>query len=308
MFENVYYYYYSKKNKIDLIYNISGTAQFVSASKQLVKIQNLLFYSKKLDKLYLDNKKRKDWLKHIFIKRLVFKLMLQMSKYIEIQSSHVKDNIRDYLNVKKKFFFIKNDFDVKKISINNKAYDFNKKVTYLYIVGPHYNMPHKNFKDFINAMTTLNKRNINFELKITLSKENLEKNVLWDRRLNDKTIFLGYITKNQIEKQFQNNTILISNSVIETLGLHVVEAISNGILTIVPNENYAKVVYGTDIQTYELYNVKSLINKIDDIYKLSNENICRIIIKNKKHLIKNEKNKHLTCISMFNEILKESYV
>ena len=169
-------------------------------------------------------------------------------------------------------------------------------------------MPHKNFKDFINAMTTLNKRNINFELKITLSKENLEKNVLWDRRLNDKTIFLGYITKNQIEKQFQNNTILISNSVIETLGLHVVEAISNGILTIVPNENYAKVVYGTDIQTYELYNVKSLINKIDDIYKLSNENICRIIIKNKKHLIKNEKNKHLTCISMFNEILKESYV
>ena len=148
----------------------------------------------------------------------------------------------------------------------------------------------------------------NFEIKITLSKKHLENSDLWDKQLNSKTKFLGYINKDEIKKQFQNNTILISNSVIETLGLHVIEAISNGILSIVPNENYATVVYGNDIQTYELYNVSSLINKIDDIYKLPNESISKIITKNKKYLIKNEKNKHLSCISMFNKILKESYV
>ena len=106
----------------------------------------------------------------------------------------------------------------------------------------------------------------------------------------------------------ENNTILISNSVIETLGLHVIEAISNGILSIVPNENYATVVYGNDIQTYELYNVSSLINKIDDIYKLPNEDIGKIITKNKKHLMKNEKYKYLSCTRIFNEIIKDNHV
>jgi hypothetical protein len=309
IFENFYFYYFVKKNNIDLIYNITGTAQFFSASKQLLKIQNLLFYSKKLDEYYLNNNMQKEWLKHIFIKRLVFKLMLQIGKYIEIQSSHVKDNLKDYLDLKGKVFFIKNDFEVKNISLNNNnVYDFKKKVTFLYIIGPHFNMPHKNIKDFLKAMTVLSQVNNNFEIKITLSKKHLVNSDLWDKRLNNKTKFLGYINKDEIEKQFQNNTILISNSVIETLGLHVIEAISNGILTIVPNENYAKVVYGDDIQTYELFNVKSLINKIDDIYKLPNESISKIITKNKKYLTKNEKNKHLSCISMFNKILKESYV
>lgn len=309
IFENFYFYYFEKKNKIDLIYNSSGTAQFLSATKQLTKIQNLLFYSKKLDKLYLNNKLRKEWLKHIFIKRLVFKSMLHISKYIEVQSSHVKDNLKDYLNLKKKVFFIKNDFKVDNKNINKtKDYNFKKKVTFYYIIGPHFNMPHKNIKDFVKAMTRLSKVNNNFEIKITLSKKHLENSDLWDKRLNSKTKFLGYINKDEIKKQFQNNTILISNSVIETLGLHVIEAISNGILSIVPNENYATVVYGNDIQTYELYNVSSLINKIDDIYKLPNESISKIITKNKKYLIKNEKNKHLSCISMFNKILKESYV
>jgi hypothetical protein len=45
---------------------------------------------------------------------------------------------------------------------------------------------------------------------------------------------------------FCDNTILISTSIIETLGLHVIEGIKNGITTITPDESYANIVYGSE--------------------------------------------------------------
>ena len=53
---------------------------------------------------------------------------------------------------------------------------------------------------------------------------------------------------------FCDNTILISTSVIETLGLHVIEGIKNGVITIAPDEEYANTVYGENMFKYELFN------------------------------------------------------
>ena len=52
LYENIFFRKYVKKYNIDLIYNFSGTNQFFIKTPKLIKVQNLLFYSKKLDKYY----------------------------------------------------------------------------------------------------------------------------------------------------------------------------------------------------------------------------------------------------------------
>jgi glycosyltransferase involved in cell wall biosynthesis len=306
LFENLHFSNYSRINKVDLIYNFSGTAQFFTNTKQLVKVHNLLFYSKKLDKTYTQEKKYIDWIKHIFIKRIFFKLMLKISRNIEIQSDHVKDNLSDFIDISKKTFFIKNDFDVDDGSFSSvKKYDFSKKITFIYIVGPHFYMLHKNMKDFIDAMSKLNKTDFDFDIKITLTQKELEKSDLWNNELNKKTEFLGYISKNDIDNLFENNTILISTSIIETLGLHVIEAISKGILAIVPEEKYSLSVYGMDVFKYPLFCMDALLDVINTVSLLNNNQINAIIIKNQEYLIQNENQKNKNIFDSFHKCLKD---
>ena len=68
---------------------MTGTRQLLFGFPTIVKIQNLLFFTKKLDSIYFDNNKRILWLKQIWFKRFIFDLMLRYSENIEIQSIHV---------------------------------------------------------------------------------------------------------------------------------------------------------------------------------------------------------------------------
>lgn len=308
-YENIIFRKLIKEKNIDLVYNFSGTGQFFSNVTQLTKIHNLLFYSKKIDQIYFYKKQYLKWFKQIFIKRLLFHIMIKNIKYIEVQSLHVKDYISDFIDISNKLFFVKSDihfFD--KDFYNIKNYNFKEKITILFLVGPHFEYLHKNLEDFVKAMIQLKSRNISFEIKITLTEEQLSSSILWDNELNQNTIFLGYISQNEIKKLFNNNTLLISTSVIETLGLHVIEAIQSGIISIVPNEIYSKKVYGEDIQTYELFDYISLVNKIEEISLLNNNDIKDIILKNKKFLLNNENLKFNNIIEVFSEIVKEKNV
>jgi len=308
-FENIIFRKIIKEKKISLIYNFSGTAQFFLTVPQIIKVHNLLFYSKKIDKVYFEKRNYLAWLKQIFLKRLVLHTMIRQVKYIEVQSMHVKEYISDFIEINNKIFFIKSDIEIKeKLFQKIKEYDFSKKIRFLYIVGPHFEYLHKNIEDFVQAMGLLKTFNISFEINITLSKEELTKSILWNEELNNNTNFLGYISKEEIKKQFIDNTILISTSVIESLGLHVIEAIQNGILAICPNENYCKSVYGNDIITYELFNEKALINEIKKVVLLSNNNVKDIIQKNQQYLIKNENKKYQNILDIFDEILKDKNV
>lgn len=307
-FENIYFKSFIKQYGISLVYNFTGSGQFFSKTPQLVKIHNLLFYSKQLDKAYFKEHQYLKWLKQIYIKRFVFLAMVRHAMYIEIQSKHVKHAIADFLTINNKHFFIKSDIDY----ANNcpkyiRQYNFKKPITLLYIVGPHFSFLHKNIKDFIEAMCILNEENIDFSIKITLTQNQLEESGLWNKKLNHRTQFLGYIKdKKEIGSLFQNNTILISTSIIETLGLHVIEATLNGILTIVPNENYARQVYGKDILHYDLFNPKSLVHRILDILSNDPWECCAKIKKQKQYLIMNENKKMNTIFDIFNILIGKS--
>lgn len=308
-YENIVFRKIIKEYKIDLVYNFSGTAQFFLPIPQITKVHNLLFYSKKIDKVYFEKKEYFKWMKQIFLKRVIFHTMIKQTQYIEVQSNHVKEYISDFIDISKKQFFIKSDIEVSKNLFETpKQYDFSKKIRFLYIVGPHFEYLHKNFADFIRAMADLKKENFDFEIIITLTKEQLHHSTLWDKDLDSTTTFLGYVSKDELQKQFQDNTILISTSVIETLGLHVIEAVQNGILTIVPNEKYSLEVYSSDILTYELFNTKTLVNTIKEISVQDNNDIKDIIIKNQNYLVKNEKTKCQSIVQIFDAILKEKNV
>jgi len=308
-YENIVFRKIIKEYKIDLVYNFSGTAQFFLPIPQIVKVHNLLFYSKKINKVYFEKKEYFKWIKQIFLKRLVFHSMIKQTQYIEVQSNHVKEYISDFIDISKKQFFIKSDIEASKNLFETpKQYDFSKKIRFLYIVGPHFEYLHKNFEDFVKAMIEFKKEGFDFEVIVTLTKEQLVDSTLWDKNLDEKTKFLGYISKEELKKQFQNNTILVSTSVIETLGLHVIEGIQNGVLTISPDELYAKEVYGEDIITYKLFDSQSLVSRVKKLTSYDNNQIEDIILKNQNYLISNEKQKYNSIVKIFDEILKEKNV
>jgi len=308
-FENVIFRKFIEEKKMDLVYNFSGSAQFFSKVSQITKVHNLLFYSKKMDYVYFEKKEYFKWFKQIFLKRVVFHSMIQRNDYIEVQSNHVKEYMSDFIDTSKKVFFIKTDIEVDSDKfVQPKKYAFTRKIRFLYIVGPHFDYLHKNFIDFVNAMKLLKEENLDFEIVLTLSKDQLHNSNLWDKELDEHTKFLGYVSKDELKKYFQDNTILVSTSVIETLGLHVIEAVQNGILATTPNEKYSLDVYGKNILTYDLFDSKSLVQVIKNIILQDTNEITDRILKSQQYLIENENRKYQNIVDIFDNVIKEKNV
>jgi hypothetical protein len=304
--ENLYFLSFVLRKNISLIYNITGTRQLLFGVPTIVKIQNLLFFTKKLDSIYFDNNKKFLWLKQIWLKRFIFGFMLRWTKNIEIQSIHVKEELSNFINVENKIFFIKNDFFIDQSHVSEpKQYDFNKEIIFLFVVGSHFSFPHKNIGDFVKTMVMLFDSGLNFHINITLNYEELKRSGLWNDKLNSITSFLGYIDSKRMNTLFRNNTILISTSVIETLGLHVLEGILKGVLCIVPNESYSENVYGNSVLTYNLFDCESLMEAVIQLKSYNNSACHSLILDNQDYICRNENNKYRNSLSIFNDVLKK---
>ena len=303
IYENIFFKKIIKTKKINLIYNFSGTSQIFIKQPQLLKMHNLLFFSKKLNEHYFSKYDFILWLQQVYIKSIFFRLMLSLSNNIEIQSKHVADSLSKFINLNNKKIYIKSDIqtspnDFKKV----KNYNFSNKIKFLYIVGPHFEYPHKNFNDFVLTMLRLKDTGIDFEINITLTKNELENSRYWDSSLNSHTNFYGYISDSEtLDSLFCDNAILISTSIIETLGLHVIEAIKNGIISIVPNEEYSKDVYGNNMFFYDLHDVSSLTKTILSLIKTHNF-ISDKIRSQQAYLVQNEGNKFNNMQTIFDEV------
>ena len=305
-YENIVFRRLVKNHNIQLIYNFSGSAQlnFLINSLQLTKVHNLLFYSRSLDAVYHSKTAYFEWVKQVFLKRLYFKFMLNQSKYIEVQSNHVQDCLSNFIDTKNKIFYEKSDIDVCNDAFSlPRKYDFSKKIKFLYIVGPHFESIHKNFITFVNALSALDRLNIDYEINITLTKDQLHGSEVWDSTLDSKTNYLGYIdSQDEMNKLFCSNTILISTSIIETLGLHVIEGIKNGVITIAPNENYARAVYGDNMILYDTLNSDSLLNEIQVVLE-SDTPYFELIFSLQNKLKNREAAKYGNILNIFKEVL-----
>ena len=307
--ENLYFLSFVLIKNISLIYNLTGTRQLLFGIPTIVKIQNLLFFTRKLDSIYFNNYKKILWFKHIWLKRFIFILMMRFTKNIEIQSTHVKEELSNFINVENKNFFIKNDFLIDQSQFSEPVqYDFNKEITFLYVVGPHFYFPHKNIGDFVKTMVMLFNSGLNFHINITLTYEELNRSDQWDDKLNKITTFLGYVDSKRMKTLFSNNVVLISTSVTETLGLHVIEATLNGVLCIVPSESYSEKVYGNSILTYNLFDCESLKLTIIQL-KSYNKSACHgLILDNQRYIYHNENEKYSDSLSIFNDVLKKGKI
>ena len=305
-YENFIFKRLVKDNEIQLVYNFSGSAQlnFLIHIPQLTKVHNLLFYSRNLDAVYHSKKAYFEWFKQVFFKRLYFRFMLNQSKYIEVQSNHVQDCLSDFIDTKNKIFYEKSDIDVCSDAFSlPRKYNFSKIIKFLYIVGPHFEFIHKNFITFVNALTAFDRLNIDYEINITLTKDQLYNSEIWDSALDSKTNYLGYIdSQDEMNKLFCSNTILISTSIIETLGLHVIEGIKNGVITIAPNESYARIVYGDNMNLYDTLNSDSLLNAIQVVLN-SDSPHSELILSLQDRLKKSEMAKHHNILNIFKEVL-----
>ena len=303
-FENIHFRKIIKAENIDLIYNFSGTTQLFLKIPQLLKIQNLLFYTKKLNSIYMEKGMFLLWVKQIYLKQIIFNFMSNRSSYMEVQSKHVEKYMSDFINIENKTFFLKSDISVEENKFAEpKKYNNRQKIKFLYIVGPHFEYVHKNFVDLTNVMIEFQKLNKDFEINITLTKTQLINSDIWDVSLNDKTNFLGYISDDkEMDSLFCDNTILISTSVIETLGLHVVEAIKKGIIPIVPSEKYSYSVYGENILTYKLFDAKSLLNSILSIInnKIDSRKYIEVL---QNDLKTSENSKYSNIVDIFQKVI-----
>ena len=303
-YENFYLVKFINHRNVSLIYNFSGSNQFFLKVPNITKVQNLIFYSKRLDESYRKNFQFILWVRQVYLKRLFFKYMLRRAKHIEIQSNHVEKCLLDFIDTREKNFYVKSDIDISNgVFQTPRQYDFSKKIKFLFIVGPHFEYLHKNLLDFTNAMLSLNKKEIDFEINITLTNEQLSHSKIWDHSLNSKTNFLGYISdQEKMVELFCNNTILISTSIIETLGLHVIEGIKSGIITIAPDEDYAFSVYGKRMFKYSLFNKDSLPNAIMTVINYKDSHSEKILsIQN--DLRQSEMKKAGTIIDVFDEVI-----
>jgi len=302
-FENITFRDIVSNYKIDLIYNFSGSSQFFFSTPQLTKVQNLLFYSKKTDAAYLSCGKWLLWMRQVYLRRVVFRAMIDNSDYLEVQSPHVKKSLSEFLDVSGKNFYVKSDVDISpSIFRHPRLYDFSKTINILYVIGPHFDYVHKNIVDFTRAMLGLKSNDVDFEINITLSKSQLAGSGLWDNSLNDRTNFLGYISdQKKLKELFCDNTIMISTSIVETLGLHVIEGIQNGVIVIVPNEEYSRVVYGDGVITYELFDADSLLSVLCDITS-SRCNFQNYIIGLQNFIKYSESIKHDSIVEIISEV------
>jgi len=301
-FENFVFRKIVNEQGVELIYNFTGSSQRFLKVKKLIKIHNLLFYSKTLDSVYLESFQFLLWLRQVFFKRLLFKFMISREKYFEVQSLHVRQYINDFMEVSNKNFFIKSDINVSNDAfLKPNLYDFDQRVNFLYIVGPHFNYVHKNFRDFVDAMTFMLETEVDFEITITIAKSELKNLKEWDSRLDSRTNFLGYFSDpKKIKNLFRGNTILISTSIIETLGLHVIEAIQNGVVSVVPDEEYAHVVYGENVFKYKLFEKEALPRKLIEITKM--KDIERQVVLAQNYIKKCEARKLHNLVDIFSEV------
>ena len=104
--ENIVFANIVAQYKIDLIYNFTGSTQLFLDCPQLIKIQNLLFYSRNLTKS-IEKIINLFMVSQVSIKSFVFRLLLKRAKYIEVQAQHVESCPADFVNLKNKSVLLK---------------------------------------------------------------------------------------------------------------------------------------------------------------------------------------------------------
>jgi hypothetical protein len=187
-------------------------------------------------------------------KRLYFRIFLNNTKKIIVQSKFMKK----YLNKSYSFnnkIFIDQNFSYKKLELHRKIVNKNK----IKILYPSSMYDYKNHQIVVDLLKTYIVKNINFYF--TCSKKEFEpyKNIRNLYRIN-------YFENTNLEKVYNQYDAIIFPSLIESLGLPIIEATKMKMPIIVSNLPYSREISSSYIKYFNPKSVKSLYKTIYNLF------------------------------------------
>lgn len=126
----------------------------------------------------------------------------------------------------------------------------------------------KGVYDLVDAISKIEKQ-LPQDVKVYLCGKDEECHIgqyIIERGLKDKVIFLGWISREQRDKLFENTIMVVLPSYYEALSMTVIEAMSNGIPVITTNISTMSELLGEDINLVEPGDVDALAKEILSVY------------------------------------------
>lgn len=188
-------------------------------------------------------------------KRLYFRIFLKNTKKIIVQSKFMKKYLnKSYYYLNKKIFIDQN-IEYKKLRLHKKTVNKNK----IKILYPSSMYNYKNHQIVVNLLKTNMLKNINFYF--TCSKKEFEpyKNIKNLYRIN-------YFDNKNLEKVYNQYDAIIFPSLIESLGLPIIEATKMRMPIIVSNLPYSREINSSYIKYFNPKSTKSLYLTIYNLF------------------------------------------
>lgn len=271
---------YIKRLKIDLLHSIHYTIPLFAGCKVVVTFHDMTFF------LYPK--------KHIFIKRIFFKLFIYISSWranrlIAVSNNTKKDIIKFmhinngkidvvYEIIDSKYHPIKNKSAILKVKKKYKI--FNKFILYVGTLEPR-----KNIVNLIQAYYKLiSKNNVTHQLVIVgkkgwhyqeifkiVTKLNLNKG-------RERIVFTGYVSEEELPFLYNAADVFVYPSLYEGFGIPPLEAMACGVPVISSNLSSIPEVIGEAGILINPYNIQDIYQTL---YKLLNDDKLKKELKSK---------------------------
>lgn len=296
-----YFGHWLSNYKCDIVYNFNNLAGNLSLP-QVLFIQQSLYFSKEAINSYFisSNVSLISRIRKIiepFLMKMFFKVSVNNCKKIIVQTETMKEWVCNKLNIPKNRIIvilpeIPNFFYGKRKATRKllKEIDSNSK-NWLYVGNTE---PYKNLKIIYEIAKLAESKNIDWKFHIVTPS----KNIPWKHPLIK---WYNYLEREKLKKMYFNADALIIPSLVETVGLPMLEAISIGIPVIAADRSYAHEICGDSALYFNPYCSSELFRCL---LELNNNALYRQLINNQKVQIK-KFNQYINAKKTYEILIKE---
>ena len=264
-----------RNHKCDIVLNMSGVAGSLPIT-QAIFLQNSIYFSAEAIQTYFT--------KNVPIeKKLRKSIEIPLFKYFLRSSCKKSETLIVQSNIMKNWVEQEIDSAVGKVQVVRPAVPLmlmrefttpivgsESRTTFLYIGNDE---PYKNLKIIFETAKRCHSHQPNWTFCLTTKKpknfpEELTKNVR----------FLGSLGKQELLSEIENATALIMPSLVETVGLPLIEAHECGLPIVVADRPYAKELCGSAAIYFDPLDPQSLENALESIRKKSPENKRNVLL------------------------------
>ena len=274
-----YFKYWLNRNKCDVIYNFNNLAGKLSVP-QVLFIQQSLYFSREAIKSYFISPNvplisRIRMVLEPFLMKVFFKISANNCKKVIVQTETMKEWVYNKLNIPKDkiivilpgspIFFNSKKTAKRKLfkEINNNSKNW------LYVGNI---APYKNLKIIYKVAKLAESENVNWKFHIVTSS----KSVPWHHPL---VKWYKYTNRDTLKEIYYKASALIMPSLVETIGLPMIEAMSLGIPVVAADRPYTHEICGDSTLYFHPNNSRELFECLS---KLCNNSILRQQLINKQ--------------------------